>query len=874
MHSIFFWGSKFIDRLGDYFGDETYTKSKLINISPVSDYHYSKRKSSMAEWRKELDEIWRKEKPEYLVLDLYSVQKLLYQAGKKLITLVPQNVSEVGPDEIVAPVTYDWKKMCRKLDALINIISSHFDKYHIILVKMYVPKYYVIDTQLRQLKKNDNQYSKHMQDVYIIGKAESYFIKKTGAVAVDLTKYYFYEKEKGYELTNYIYEKECFQDIFEKLNSYILSDGEKNMDCFMRPDFSICLKRYCKYYDNTILFDAFSVFLNEQNILENMILSSPKEFILNHFEELVELHNVLPDVSSITDLELGYPGNGAAKILLAYDAVMQKDYTNESIDYGIIFRNEIISQSLLSKIKEYYRTKVTDDSMRISLHNAGYYFARMLGLTDEKVMTFVNDKAVIQPVLVDVFGSCITRTCLRERFTENRLCAVNNYWFQVPAYETVIYPVQYLPRIFSDELGVKDRCVKMQFDHGIGQEIEKSNAQWLIVDLFSLITPDTYKYKNLVYTDQSGKISQELGAKRVDIFEDTSILGNEDEILQKMLPWCDCVKRKYGNHIILVDVNYSPFLLGDDNVIYEVCKREMTKKKSNFLMKAYDFVSDYLNCYYIKIACDFLSDERGYLSKKKVHYEIRFYQCVFSLMKEIITEEPEQKLFDSYPTEVRLDRIRQLLPENDPHFLKRYFSGNVDNWVLQLPVHLINKYYDQIYKWYDQKITHRRTLLKLYEGDSKYEDLANAIRNMEDTISYDDSCVLPKAYKQYDEDRFLQGIKVPEIKSFIVIFDGNGADSGHMKPLEVVWGVRTKLTKNKFHKKGYRFAGWKSVRKSDGKTCYTNQEKRRYYTEGGQPQGYELYYYPDNCAVATLSSVDKDEIILHAQWEAVGENES
>lgn len=833
MHSVFFWGSKFIGHLEEFFSEETYRKNQLINVSPISDYHYISQKNGMAEWLRELDEIWRKEKPEYLVLDLYDVHRLLYQAEEHLITLALQNAEKVYPGEIISPVAFDWKKIYQKLNLFIEVIKTHFDSSHIILIKTFVPQFYVIDTQLRQLQKTGRRHSRRMQDMYIVGKAEAYFIKQTDAVALELTKFYFYEKEAGYELTDYIYEKECFQDISGKLNNYILRGRTMIMDEFMKPDFSLCLKRYCKYYDCTIFFDAFSVFLDKRNLVENMILSSPKEFVLRHIEELTEWHKASLDTSNIADVFSEQPKTDVMEILLAYNALMQEDYVNEAIDYKILFRNEVVFQGALSRIRECCQEQKIVDGKLINLHNAGYYFARMQGKSDEEAAGFVNDKAIMYPVMVDIFGSCITRTCLRDRFTGNHICAINNCWFQAPAYYAVEHPIPYPAEIFANKkLEVRDQCVKMQFDNSISQAIEKSDAQWLIVDLYALITPATYQYHGLVYTDQHGKISRELGAERIDIHEDASIMGNADEILQKILPWCDCVKRKYKNRIILVDVNYSPFFLGDDNVIYEVYEREKTEKKSEFVKKAYDLVSSQLDCYCIKISDHFLSDEKGYLDKRAVHYELCFYQCVFNIVKEIITEEPEQKLFDSYPAEVKMNRILRLLPGNDPRFLKRYFPCNVDNWVLQLPVRLIDKYYDQIKGWYDQEITDRKMLLRRYEENFEYKDLADAIRKMEDIISCDDSCVLPRAYKQYDDDRFLQGIKVPEIKSFTVIFDGNGADSGCMKPLKVVWGVRTKLTKNNFQKQGYQFAGWRAERKSDGKTCYINQEKRQFYTGG------------------------------------------
>ena len=840
MHSIFFWGSRFIDNLCDYFSDEVYIKNKMIDVSLISDHHYSQRKNDIVDWRSELNEIWEKEAPEYFVLDLHCVQKLL-------------NVS---------PVTFTEQDLYQCLKSFIELVGLYFDKGHIILIKTYVPKYYVIDTQLRR---NNKQFSQQLQALDIVRKAESLFSEITGAITVDLTKYYFYEKEAGYVLTNYIYEKECFQDIFGKINDYI-SGGVVRKN-FTRPDFSICLQRYCKYYACTIWYGAFTVFLDEQDLFESMILASSREFVVNYLGELLELYKLIQEDSEHVSAILEHPKTDVEKIFSAYNAVIQEDYRNEQVDYPILFRNEVVSQSVLLKIRKCCQEQGIAKGKLINPHNAGYYFARMIGFPDKEALKFVKEGTVLQPILVDVFGSCISRTCLRERFTNNHICAVNNYWFQIPAYETVKHPIQYPTEVFEGREDGAALNVKIQFDHTIGKEIEKSEATWLIVDLYSIITPKTYRYHDLVYTDFYQKISAQLGAECVDIAENKSLMGNYDDIVLTMLPWCQCVKRKYGNHIILLDLNSSLYSIGDDDVIYEVGDKEKITRKNELAEKAYEFVKKETGCYCIKIACGFMADDKGYHSRVSVHYSLCYYQIIFNIVKKIMMEEPQEHFFDSYPVEIRLDRIRRLLPKNNPRFLRKIFSDEADNWVLQLPIEMINKYHNQIVNWYDFKIGNKEMLLKMYENYLEYEDLIKVIQNMEEDMHYDDAYILPKKYKQYDDNSLL--FNKETAKHFIVKYDGNGADAGSMKCSVIVWGIKTRLCKNKFQKKGYRFTGWKSQRMSDKKTCYVKHKKRHYYLEKQQPEGYELYYYPDECVVSKLSPVDNDEIILYTQWEAI-----
>ena len=81
--------------------------------------------------------------------------------------------------------------------------------------------------------------------------------------------------------------------------------------------------------------------------------------------------------------------------------------------------------------------------------------------------------------------------------------------------------------------------------------------------------------------------------------------------------------------------------------------------------------------------------------------------------------------------------------------------------------------------------------------------------------------------------------------SYTVVYDGNGADKGTMKPQAMVCGKTYTLTGNAFTRAGYTFQGWAAD--PDSRTPeYTNKQKG-----------------------VALSNTDRDVVTLHAVWAPV-----
>ena len=109
----------------------------------------------------------------------------------------------------------------------------------------------------------------------------------------------------------------------------------------------------------------------------------------------------------------------------------------------------------------------------------------------------------------------------------------------------------------------------------------------------------------------------------------------------------------------------------------------------------------------------------------------------------------------------------------------------------------------------------------------------------------------------------------PKDITYTVRYNANGG-TGTMEDTVVVYGYGTPLRTNTFTRAGYQFVGWTAYRTTKNQWFYTNGTDSAWYTEGSQPSGYTKSIYKDGVSVAATTSVDKDLVIMYAQWELVG----
>ena len=109
---------------------------------------------------------------------------------------------------------------------------------------------------------------------------------------------------------------------------------------------------------------------------------------------------------------------------------------------------------------------------------------------------------------------------------------------------------------------------------------------------------------------------------------------------------------------------------------------------------------------------------------------------------------------------------------------------------------------------------------------------------------------------------------------YTVKYDANGG-TGTMASQDIIYtdiyDNMTNTTKCQYTKNGYLFDGWYASRMYNGKLQYlyasSSSGRGEWYDEGHQPSGYSLYKYSNGEKTGHVTTVDKDVITFHAQWQ-------
>lgn len=108
--------------------------------------------------------------------------------------------------------------------------------------------------------------------------------------------------------------------------------------------------------------------------------------------------------------------------------------------------------------------------------------------------------------------------------------------------------------------------------------------------------------------------------------------------------------------------------------------------------------------------------------------------------------------------------------------------------------------------------------------------------------------------------------------SYIVKYDGNGAESGTMENTVHIYHASSTesdanpLRSNSFKKTGYLFYGWILSKQINGNTYYF-YDNWQWYKENEQPAGAEKYRYRDGERTCNATTIDGDTITAIAQWK-------
>lgn len=840
-------GSNFMEELSDCL-DYFDTKIKIINESPLSD-----------EFSLKLENI--KEDVDYVLIDLMVCATWLFKQSGRIKTLRGENAGHV-----FNPATFKCTQIEKNYNRFMKDLLKKYSCNKLFLVLSSFPSYFVTNFQLRNIKKAPD-IDDWKQSFSLIKKLEKKFIMHTNAATIDLAKYYFLKKPVGYDVSFVRYEELLYRDIDQWF--YDLQNGVTRT----KPVFKFKLDRYIMYQYKTIHYKAFYRFLEEENIVDKFLLSSPREYVLKNYENIIKL-NHLAERS----------GNEKIYHLIQNDIEMTEDFKQvvlgflflqEGIEAGNafeyfkqMFRNGIVSYEIKKEIRNYWAKRGLNPN-KITSHNAGYYFKMKWGGVEAEAQQFIADNAVIEPTLVDVYGSCIAYQTINEFISGATEVVHNNYYMHVPVYESCEVPVKHPEVVWQSEPADEfEKNVRIQFEHQIEEDIKRSEANWCLIDLYSMIAPRTFLYGDFCFTDYGNKTWQYFGAQNIHPWNGYyQELLQSDEFLEKIRQWTKWLKEKYGENIILVNFKASRYKIGDDNCLYDAYKNAV--RKNEITDKVYGLVKEWLGCYCIEFGKEFLADDVGYSSSGPVHYELDFYEEEAAVIQKIITSKPKQKVYKAYSNVVRVNRIIRLAEKNSPDLLSQIFETDLDKIIVSLPVGIIKKYKKEIIEFYDAEIDNRIDLLKVISlleinDPLYYFDLKRMVFEVKDPDP-DKNQMIKTHYDKLAETAVYDTYRNKQMRNTtyrIEFYDGNE----FLFAQSVIYGVKTKLMPAP--EKNRDFLGWKAYRMSDGKvSCVQKEGKRAFIDEEMLDENNILYLFPNEANVAKNSSINGDVIRMYAVWK-------
>lgn len=730
--SFFVLGGCFIKELLPYLKTQYNVSGMFDNISLLCDYVLVNDKYVTLE-QYLLDAISLRES-DYLILDLQLLEMnciissgmILTETSEVMAVLETKSPYVIKPEVLPQNV---WKK---KMDRIIRLFRSFFAASNIILIHTHRPDFYVVGERVRG--EVPFVYPNGLREW--LSNVEDYFVEETKCYCVDTTRFYFYKKRKGKKFTVDHYEEECFLDIMSRINEYV-SSGKKGRK---RPIFEYSLKRFAKY-ESTLYKKALKEFLDEKYFLDNIILSSDKKFIDKFFDELIILDtlgwdNICETIEKIQKLNIS---EEIKNIIRAYYQLLNGEYLVKDIDYSYVFKYGVVPQTVL----EFLQKKYAEQNVVVNRYNAGIWFSNYVNSSSDKIeiAPYINEYGCKYPTVIDIFGSCISRTCFN-------LCEwdfyVQEYYFHVPPFEPLNKEVDYPPNLFPEKPSWTDRLVKAQFDKKIFDKMLNSTSEWIIIDLFFLVTPIQYVYDDCYYTDFSGGISKKLNAKKVLIHKDSQILGEWKEIYKKTEEWCSIIRKKYNNKIILINGGYSDYWIGDENKIY---RTKQANDSNRMLDEAFEYYMNKFECYGIDYRKHFVTDDVGYIRNLPAHFEDEFYILCHDTIRYIVDNIPSKKLYNNLPNSIRLKQMLRLKGENAPSLINTIYPlSELDKVIVSLDKDIVAMYESNIKEIYENDWTTVEEVYSNYDF-SKCTALWEKIKNISiDKINTVDYQNLPVSY--------------------------------------------------------------------------------------------------------------------------------
>ena len=492
----------------------------------------------------------------------------------------------------------------------------------IILFRCNISSSRVKGMQLRTVRENDrrNRFMREMED---------YFIQLVDPAVVDLAKDHFVEE--GTQIT---FEPDFYYNSYLAAKEIVSGSGRT---CISTLDEHSRYERVMKYYDSMSLRSYHKRLLNTENAADKIIAQTSVAFAARNMKRLIRLKK--SGSCDITFVPTFFKGDGGAAELVRaaeiINAVEKGNLTHPYDFYAPAFNEHFnIVKAIARQLSREYGVAVNENSAELMFLLRG----------KPQLKRYISD---MYQFVVDIWGSSVSReavNCCRGAF-------INKYVVMQPPILSHEQPIEY---DFGDDaeefLGNRWRksITKAAFNKNGMEQLETSEAPWLIVDFYDLIcTLMEYQGTLFEIDDFTRRTSfykkmKAAGGSECYLFEKRDMKYCFEQITN----FSNSVLELYGENIILIKADPKKICINSNYRLEKMDNEDMFEFKRKFITLCEERFTSLTKCFVIDISRNFYSSDSYPLGGRGiVNYEDEFYRQAGEHIHEILSGS-EQKLFN------------------------------------------------------------------------------------------------------------------------------------------------------------------------------------------------------------------------------------
>lgn len=504
-----------------------------------------------------------------------------------------------------------------------QIIKSAMPHERVILFRCRIGDKRFIGSELRTTAapEHSNKLLRDMEDL---------FIGIVNPVVIDLSEYYF----TMIGSSSLRFENEYYVNAYK---AALEATSEKGRSCISVPDIDLWFDRVIKFYDNMTARAFQKWLLDTDSAADKIIMHTNKEFAARNRNRLLRIKRAgRSDLASLRGLFADDPG--AEEVIRAGEIItaVERGDISESYDfYAPAFEGHY------NIVKKMARHLSDETGISVNERSAETVFLLRGKPQLEKYIASVNERTV------DIWGSCVSR----ESMNRCKDVFVGKYIFKQSAVLAYEPPIDVGFPDGAEAFGGNNwrrRCIRDALNRNGFKVLEKSGANWILLDFYDLICTmadcngSFFEIDDFIRrTDFYRSIKSEC--KECYLFEER----DTEYYLEKITRFAKGIHERYKNKIILIktDPKNSYITVDDhlerfeDNGTFEIKKKLISLCEDRF--------SGITNCYVIDISKYFYSSDKFSLGGKCiVHYEEEFYRQTAKYISEILSGS-DRKIFDS-----------------------------------------------------------------------------------------------------------------------------------------------------------------------------------------------------------------------------------